>query len=110
MEEAGQYRPICTLPALYTLFYTLLHNRLYSRLDREQPADQGGFRRSYQTVDHLATYRLLEQRCREWGVKMWIATGEFMKAFDTIRHKSSWNALAQFGIQPTSASCGEAIC
>ena len=24
-------------------------------------------RRSYQTLDHLATSRLLEQRCREWG-------------------------------------------
>ena len=100
VEEAGNYRPNCTLPALYKLFSTLLYSRLYSRLDREQPTDQGGFRRSYQTSDHLASYRLLEQRCRVWGVKVWIATVDFMKAFDTISHKSVWDALAQFGIEP----------
>ena len=31
---------------------------------------------------------------------MWIATVDFAKAFDTIRHRSLWNALAQFGIEP----------
>ena len=46
VEEAGNCRPICTLPAVYKLFSTLLYNRLYSRLDRGQPDDQGGFRRS----------------------------------------------------------------
>ena len=31
---------------------------------------------------------------------MWIATVDFQKAFDTIRHKALWTALAQFGIEP----------
>ena len=31
---------------------------------------------------------------------MWVATVDFAKAFDTIRHRSLWNALAQFGIEP----------
>ena len=31
---------------------------------------------------------------------MWIATVDFAKAFDTIRHKALWTALAQFGIEP----------
>ena len=90
--EAGNYRPICTLPALYILFSTRLYNRLHSRLDRGQPADQGGFRRSYQTLDHLIPYKMLEQRCREWGVKMWIATVDFAKALDTMRHEARWPA------------------
>ena len=79
VEEAGKYRPICTLPALYKLFSTLLCNRLYPRLDCVQPGDQGGFRRSYRTLDHLATYRLLEQKCREWSVKMRVASVHFRK-------------------------------
>ena len=61
---------------------------------------RGGFRRSYQTVDHLATYRMLEHRCREWGIKMRVAIVDFAKVFDTIRHKSLWSALEQFGIEP----------
>ena len=31
---------------------------------------------------------------------MWVATVDFAKAFDTIRHRSLWNALTQFGIEP----------
>ena len=64
VEEAGNYRPKRSLPALYKLFLTLLHNRLYSRLDREQPADQGGCCGLDQTLDRQATYRLLEKRLR----------------------------------------------
>ena len=30
VEEVGNYRPICILPALYKLFSTIIYNRLYS--------------------------------------------------------------------------------
>ena len=29
--------------------------------------DQARFRSSYQTTDHRATYRMIDQRCHEWG-------------------------------------------
>ena len=97
-ERAENYRPICTLPTLHKEFSTLLYNRLYSKLDRRQPPDQEGFRRSFQTLDHLATFRLLEQKSREWSVKIWIATVDFSKASDTIRHDPLGQALARFEV------------
>ena len=66
MEHAGNYRPICSLPALYKLFTTILYSRLYSRLDQTQAEDQAGFRILYQTTDHLATDRMIDQKCHEW--------------------------------------------
>ena len=57
-------------------------------LDQKQAEDQAGFRKTYQTTDHLATYRLIEQKCHEWGINMWTATVDFKKAFDSISHKS----------------------
>ena len=104
VEGAGNYHTICTLPALYKLFSTILLNRVYPRLDFVQPEDQGGFRRSYQTLDHLAAYRLLEQKGREWGVKMSVSTVDFMKAFHSISHKSLWSAFQQCGIEPQYVS------
>ena len=98
VENVGNYRLICSLPALYKLFSTLLYGRLYPRLDQEQAEDQAGFRSSYQTTDHFATYRMIEQKCQEWGIKMWIATIDFTKAFDSITHKSIWKALNSCGI------------
>ena len=51
---------------------------------------------SYQTTDHLATYRMIEQKCFEWGITRW--TADFTKAFDSITHKSIWKALESCGI------------
>ena len=84
VDEVGNYRPICTLSALYKLFSTIKHKRLYCRLEQAQSEDQGGFRRSHQTPDHLAKNRLLEQKCREWRIKMRVATVDFMMAFNSI--------------------------
>ena len=93
VEDVSNYHPICSLPAMYKLFSTILYGRLYPMLDQNQAEDQAGFRKTYQTTDHLATYRMLEQKCQEWGIKMWTATVDFMKAFDSISHNSIWEAL-----------------
>ena len=58
-----------------------------------------GFRSSYQTTDHLATYRVVEQKCQEWGIKIWTATIVFTKAFDSITRKPIWKALKSCGIE-----------
>ena len=65
---------------------------------REKAEDQAGLRSSYQTTHHFATYIMIEQTCHEWCVKMWIATIDFTKAFDSITHKSIWKALNSCGI------------
>ena len=71
---------------------------VYPALDQKQADDQAGFRKSYQTKDHLATYRLIDQKCHEWGIKMWTATVDFTKAFDSITHKSIWDAFKSCNI------------
>ena len=36
-DDVGNYRPICTLPALYKLFSTILYNRVPSFLPNARP-------------------------------------------------------------------------
>ena len=67
-------------------------------LDQKQGEDQAGFTSSYQTTDHLATYRMIEQKCHEWRTKMWTATIDFTQAFDPITHK--------FNLERPLKSCG----
>ena len=50
VDNVSTYRPICSLPALYKLFSTILYG-LYPVLDQKQAEDQAGFRKSYQTTD-----------------------------------------------------------
>ena len=45
VENVSNYRPICSLPALYKLFSTILYARLYPMLDQKQAEDQAGFRK-----------------------------------------------------------------
>ena len=59
----------------------------------------GGIQKLIQTTDHLSTYRMIEQKCHECGIKMWTATTDFTKAFDSITHNSIWTALKSFGIE-----------
>ena len=100
-EDAGNYRPICSLPVLYKLFATVLYARLAPSLHKIQPPDQGGFRPNHRTDDHLMVYRVLEQRCREWGVPLYISTIDFTKSFDRIKHSALWNSLHFYGVEPT---------
>ena len=65
VENVSNYRPICSLPALYKLFSTILYGRLYPVLDQTRRRS-GWLQKTYQTTDHLATYRLIEQKCHEW--------------------------------------------
>ena len=46
VENVSNYRPICSLPALYKLFSTILYGRLYPMLDQKQAEDQAGFRKN----------------------------------------------------------------
>ena len=68
-ENMSNYRPICSLLALYKLFSTILYGRFFPMLDQKQAEDQAGFGKTYQTTDHLATYRLIEQKYHEWESK-----------------------------------------
>ena len=45
-------------------------------------------------------YRILEQRCREWGVPLYISTIDFTKAFDSIKHSALWSSLQFYGVKP----------
>ena len=45
VENVSNYRPICSLPALYKLFSTIMHGRLYRMLDQRQAEDQTDFRK-----------------------------------------------------------------
>ena len=84
----------------YKLFATVLYARLAPSLHKIQPPDQAGFRPNHRCEDHLTVYRILEQRCREWGVPLFISTIDFTKAFDSIKHSALWKSLRFYGIKP----------
>ena len=45
VEDVGNYRPICSLQALYRLFTTILYRRLYPSLDQITSGRSGGIQK-----------------------------------------------------------------
>ena len=43
--------------------------------------------------------QVLKQRCREWGVPLYISTIDFTKAFDSIKHSALWISLRFYGVK-----------
>ena len=89
------YRPICIIPILYKLFSKLIGARITKQLDREQTPDQAGFRSGFSCDDDLFTITLLAEICLEMQSPLWIAALDFKKAFDSVKHESIWQALAE---------------
>ena len=104
VKNVSNYRPICSLLAMYKLFSTILYGRLYPMRDQKQAEDQAGFRKTYQTTDFFATYRMIEQKCLEWGIKMWTATVDCTKAFDSLTNSFGRHLNLVMSITSTSAS------
>ena len=104
VENVRNYRPICSFSALHKLFSTSLYGRLYPRLDQEQAEDQAGLRSSHQTTDHFATYRMIEQKCHEWCIKMWMATIYFTRRLSIPSHTNQFGKHSILAVSITSTS------
>ena len=52
-KDIKNYRPICLLSNMYTLFTKIITTRLEKKLDENQPREQAGFRSKYSTTDHI---------------------------------------------------------
>ena len=94
----GNYRPVCIIPILYKLFSRVVCERIKETLLAEQAEDQAGFRPGYGCEDHLFTITLLAEKSREFNVPLWIAAIDFSKAFDSISHRSIFEALREHNV------------
>lgn len=92
-KNIGNYRPISLLPSLYKLFSSIIEKRISTTLEKSQPIEQAGFRKSYSTIDHIHSLELLVEKYQEYRRPLYIGFVDYQKAFDTILHNSIWKAL-----------------
>ena len=79
-EHASICKPICCLPVLFKLFAKILNVRLAPNLHPNTTPAKQGFG---PTIDPTITkFKVLEQRCREWGIPLLI---DFTKTFEKIK-------------------------
>jgi hypothetical protein len=98
-EDLETYRPITILPVLYKLFTKCILRRIRNTLEEAQPIEQAGFRRSFSTMDHIATLQKLLEIGREHSMPITLVFIDYHKAFDSIEPAAVWTNLRDQGVE-----------
>ena len=100
LSNCSNYRTISLINHTGKVLLTVLLNRLKSHLDPYLSEEQAGFRKDRSTVHQILSLRLLAEKAKRQGKKMFNCFIDFQKAFDTIKHKIIWSTLESYGVEP----------
>ncbi|CAF4889151.1 unnamed protein product [Pieris macdunnoughi] len=96
--DVGNYRPISLQPSMYKLFASCLERRLSKYTEEYQPVEQAGFRRGFSTIDHIHALDMIIEKYIDQNCPLYLGFVDYAKAFDTISHKSMWQALGECNV------------
>ena len=86
IDDPDNYRGITINSCLSKLFTLLLNNRLTNYINKEDALkfNQIGFRKGFQTADHVLTLKTLIDKYLNRNQKLYICFVDFRKAYDSI--------------------------
>ena len=87
LSNCSNYRTISLINHTGKVLLKVLLNRLKNHLDPYLAEEQAGFRKDRSTVHQILTLRLLAEKTKGQGKKIYNCFIDFQKAFDTIKHK-----------------------
>jgi hypothetical protein len=99
LSNCSNYRTISLINHTGKVLLKVLLNRLKSHLDPYLSEEQAGFRKDRSTVHQILTLRLLAEKAKRQGKKVYNCFIDFQKAFDTIKHKVIWATLKSYGVE-----------
>ena len=97
-SNCSNYRTICLINHTRRVLLTVLLHRLKSHLDPYHSEEQAGFRKYRSTMHQILTRKLLVEKTKRQGKKMYNCFIDFQKEFDTIKHKIIWATLKSYGV------------
>lgn len=100
MSECENWRGITLLSMVNKVIAHIITNRVASALEPDLRPHQAGFRPHRSCVDHINSLRVIVEQSAEWRSPLYLLFIDFEKAFDTLDHKTIWNALACKGTPP----------
>ncbi|CAF4143408.1 unnamed protein product, partial [Rotaria magnacalcarata] len=99
LSECSNYRTISLINHMGKILLMVLLNRLKHQLDPHLAEEQAGFRKDRSTTQQILMLRLLAEKAKRNGKKLYNCFIDFQKAFDTIKHKIIWAVLRSYGVE-----------
>ena len=76
----------------------VLLERLKPQVEEHLAEEQAGFRRDRNTTQQILILRLLAEKVKRKGKKVYNCFIDFQKAFDSIKHSISWATMKSYGV------------
>ena len=99
LSNCSNYRTISLINHTGKVLLIVLLNRLKNYLDPYLSEEQAGFRKDRSTVHQILMLRLLAEKAKRQGKKIYNCFIDFQKAFDMIKHKIIWAMLKSYGVE-----------
>jgi Reverse transcriptase (RNA-dependent DNA polymerase)/Endonuclease-reverse transcriptase/Domain of unknown function (DUF6451) len=99
LSNCSNYRTISLINHTGKVLLIVLLNRLKNHLDPYLSEEQAGFRKDRSTIHQILMLRLLAEKAKRQGKKIYNCFIDFQKAFDTIKHKIIWATLKSYGVE-----------
>ena len=95
--QCANNRTVALISHASKIILKIIAGRMKNRLDREISTAQAGFRPGRGTRDQIHNLKMIMEKRREWGRRLYIVFIDYSKAFDTIRHERLWQGMCDMG-------------
>jgi len=96
--ECSNYRTITLTSHLGKVLMMILTERLRSQIEEHMADEQARFRKDRSTVQQILALRLIAEKARRKGKKIFSCFIDFKKAFDSIDQTVTWAVLESYGV------------
>ena len=85
-QECGDFRTIALISHASKILLQLIKRRITPGIERQLGENQMGFRKGKGTRDAIFQLRIIGERYRQVGKKLYLCFVDYQKAFDRVRH------------------------
>jgi Reverse transcriptase (RNA-dependent DNA polymerase) len=97
-QECKNYRTIALISHVGKVLMAILNRRLQGQMEEHLADEQAGFRKDRGTVQQILALRLVAEKARRKGKKIYNCFVDFQKAFDSIDQRVAWAVMKSYGV------------
>jgi len=99
-QECTNYRGLMLSPVMAKVFIKMITFKIYEYVESIGllPESQAGFRQNRSCTDMNFILNDIRNQCKKYGMDLYIAFIDFLKAYDSVHRNTLWRILKTIGI------------